>query len=492
MPAQDALQILLVEDSSADRTRISGLLAHESPRDEVVAAATLKKAFDELNQRPIDVVLLDLILPDSQGVETCRKLCGAFPMLPVVVLTGVSDEDEQSVEALQHGAQDYLSKREMNGPLISRSLRYAVERKRSAVDLQRSERRYRALVSATTSLVWSTDGEGNFVTPQPEWKALTGQTQEQSAGRGWLDAIQPASRSQFEAAWATAVSTGEPLDFEAPVFAATTNSYRLARVRGVPLRTDAGEITEWVGQLTDVEDLHRAELELRRDERLRSLGTFAAGIAHELNNPLAALWSSSEAALTRATHVIRDGPIVECLDNVVRSAERCTAIVDNVLRFSHSGAGDQPNGSLEQAALNAVMLTRQFTREHGATVEVSVEPGLRRIPMNSIEIEQVFVNLIRNGIESRREGAEIRISIENTHDGLQCSVADNGRGMTEDVRLHAFDPFFTSRLDQSGTGLGLSIVHSIIQSHSGTIEIDSAEGAGMTIRFTLPGSPEAS
>lgn len=485
----DALQILLVEDSSADRTRISRLLAHESPADEVTTSTTLEEAFDELNQRRFDVVLLDLILPDSEGVETCRKLCESYPLLPVVVLTGVSDEDDQSVEALQHGTQDYLSKREMNGPLIARSLRYAVERKRSAVDLQRSERRYRALVSATTSLVWSTDGHGNFVSPQPTWEILTGQTEEHYAGRGWLDAAQPASRSRVEAAWASAISTGEPLDFEAPVFSAATNSYRLARVRGVPLRTDAGEITEWVGQLTDVEDLHRAELELRRDERLRSLGTFAAGIAHELNNPLAALWSSSEAALTRATHVTRDGLIVECLDNVVRSAERCAAIVDNVLRFSRSGAGDQPNGSIEQAALNAVMLTRQFTRERGATVEVTVEPGLPQIPMNPIEIEQVFVNLIRNGIESRNEGAEIRISIEKTPDAVRCSVADNGRGMAEDVRLRAFDPFFTSRLDQSGTGLGLSIVHSIIQSHSGSIEIESTEGEGTTIQITLPGSP---
>jgi PAS domain S-box-containing protein len=488
MSDPDALRILLLEDSSADRTRISRLLSHESPGDEVATAATLEAAFDEIQKQTFHVVLLDLILPDSEGVETCRKLCEAFPLLPVVVLTGVSDDDDQSVEALQHGAQDYLSKREMTGPLIARSLRYAVERKRLAVDLQRSERRYRALVSATTSLVWSTDGNGSFVSPQPEWEQLTGQTQEQSDGRGWLNAVQPASRSQVEAAWATAISTGEPLDFEAPILAAATETYRLARVRGVPLRTDAGELTEWVGQLTDIEDLHRTELELRRDERLRSLGTFAAGIAHELNNPLAALWSSSEAALTRATHVIRDGPIVECLDNVVRSAERCAAIVDNVLRFSRSEAGDQLDGSLEQAALNAIMLTRQFIREHGATVEVLVEPGLPAIPMNPIEIEQVFVNLIRNGIESREEGAEIHISIKQSQDGLRCSVTDNGRGMTEDIRLHAFDPFFSSRLDQSGTGLGLSIVHSIVQSHSGSIEIDSTEGRGTTIQFTLPAS----
>jgi PAS domain S-box-containing protein len=488
MSDPDALRILLVEDSSADRTRISRLLAQESPHDEVATAETLKAAFDHLQDQTCDVVLLDLILPDSEGVETCRKLCESFPLLPVVVLTGVSDDDDQSMESLQHGAQDYLSKREMNGPLIARSLRYAVERKRSAVDLQRSERRYRALVSATTSLVWSTDGEGNFVSPQPAWEKLTGQSQKQSDGRGWLDAVQPGSRSQVEAAWTTAISTGEPLDFESPIFKAATKTYRLARIRGVPLRTDAGEITEWVGQLTDIEDLHRAELELRRDERLRSLGTFAAGIAHELNNPLAALWSSSEAALTRATHVTRDGIIVECLDNVVRSAERCTAIVDNVLRFSRSGAGDQSDGNLEKVALNAIMLTRQFTRERGATIEVSVEPDLPLTPMNPIEIEQVFVNLIRNGIESRDEAAEIRISIEKTPDGLRCSVADNGRGMSEDVRLHAFDPFFTSRLDQTGTGLGLSIVHSIIQSHSGSIEIESTEGTGTTIRFTLPGT----
>lgn len=486
MPEHDALRILLIEDSSADRTRISRLLTQESARHQISTAESLRQAHAELNGGTFDVVLLDLILPDSAGLETCRNLCEAFPLMPVVVLTGVDDDEGLPVEALQHGAQDYLNKSEMTGPLIARSLRYAVERKRSAVELQRSELRYRALVSATTSLVWSTDGNGHFTVARDTWGKLTGQTPQEWEGRGWLDAFQPTSRAQIDAAWSAAIDTGEPFEFEAPIYHEAAQAFRLARVRGVPLRTDAGEITEWVGQLTDVEDLHRTELELRRAERLRSLGTFAAAVAHELNNPLAALWSSAEAALTRATHVTRDGPIVECLDNVVRSAERCTAIVDNVLRFSRGGAAELTEGSLEQAAQNAVLLTRQFTRERGAGVEISAEPDLPLIPMNAIEIEQVFVNLIRNGIESREDGADIRIAIGQRPNELCCKVTDNGRGMSEEVLLRAFDPFFTSRHDQSGTGLGLSIVHNIIQGHSGSIEIESTEGEGTTVIFTLP------
>ena len=483
----NALRILLVEDSSSDRLRISRLLHQESASYEVSTADSLGEAIRTLEEKAFDVVLLDLILPDSEGVETCRRLCEAFPLMSIVVVTGVSADDSGPVEALQHGAQDYLSKSEMTGPLLVRSLRYAVERKRSAVDLQRSELRYRALVSATTSLVWATDGTGCFVSPQPAWQKLTGQSQQEAAGRGWLDAFQPSSRQQVDSVWATAGESGEPFDLEVPLYHDDVKAYRLARVRGVPLCTATGEITEWVGQVRDIEDLHRTELELRRAERLRSLGTFATGIAHELNNPLAALWSSAEAALTRATHVTRDAVIVNCLDNVIRSAERCTAIVDNVLRFSRWGAADQSGGCLAQAARNAILLTTQFTREHGATVELSVEPDLPPIPMNSIEIEQVFVNLIRNGIESRDEGATIRISIRRWSEGLACSVADNGQGMSEEVRLRAFDPFFTSRQDQSGTGLGLSIVHSIIQGHSGSVEIESSAGSGTTVTLTLPG-----
>nr|MBC8289883.1 response regulator [Planctomycetota bacterium] len=486
MPDQETLRILLVEDSLADRTRILGLLGQESRQSEVTTSGSLESAFAELKIGEFDVVLLDLVLPDSEGVDTCRRLCEAFPLLPVVVLTGVDDDAEQPVEALQHGAQDYLSKREMSGPLIARSLSYAVERKRLAVILHRSELRYRALVSATTSLVWSTDGRGGISADQLAWETMTGQSASETRGRGWLDAFQVSSRPQIDAVWETAIATGEPFEFEAPIRHAATKLFRLARVRGVPLRSVAGEITEWVGQLTDIEDLHRTELELRRAERLRSLGTFAAGIAHELNNPLAALWTSAEAALTRATHVTKDGTIVECLDNVVRSAERCTAIVDNVLRYSRWGAGEQPDGSLEVAARNAILLTRQFTRERGAMIEVSVEPDLPAISMNSIEIEQVFVNLIRNGIESREEGAEIRISIEKSPNGLRGVVTDNGPGMSEEVRLRAFDPFFTSRVDQTGTGLGLSIVHSIIQGHSATIETERTQGEGTTVVFTIP------
>ena len=488
MADQGTLRILLVEDSLADRNPILGLLNQEAWESEVTTAGALESSIEKLKAGEFDVVLLDLVLPDSEGVDTCRRLCEAFPLLPVVVLTGVDDDAEQPVETLQHGAQDYLSKREMSGPLLARSLRYAVERKRSAVILHRSELRYRALVSANTSLVWSTDGQGGFNSDQLAWETMTGQSASETRDRGWLDAFQRSSRPQVDAAWESAIATGEPFEFEAPIFHAATDLFRLARVRGVPLRSVSGEITEWVGQLTDIEDLHRTEMELRRAERLRSLGTFAAGIAHELNNPLAALWTSAEAALTRATHVTKDGTIVECLDNVVRSAERCTAIVDNVLRYSRWGAGDQPEGRLEEAARNAILLTRQFTRERGATIELSAEPALPAISMNSIEIEQVFVNLIRNGIESREEGAEIRIAIEKSADGLRGVVADNGTGMVEEVRLRAFDPFFTSRVDQSGTDLGLSIVHSIIQGHSGTIEIESTEGEGTTVAFTIPDS----
>lgn len=486
MSESTSLQVLLVEDSLADRTRISRLLEQESPDYAITTADSLQSAFDTIDGASFDVVLLDLILPDSEGVETCRRLCRQFPLLPVVVLTGVSEDDDQPFEALQVGAQDFLNKSRMSGPLIARSLRYAVERKRWAVDLQRSELRYRALVSATTSLVWSTDGEGRFVSRQPAWEALTGQAEENCKGHGWLDAFQEGTRGQIRSVWAAAVQAVEPFEFEAPVHHASSQSFRLAKVRGVPLRSATGEITEWVGQLRDIEDQHRTEIALRRDERLRSLGTFAAGIAHELNNPLAAVWSSAEAALTRATHITKDAAIVECLDNVVRSAERCTSIVDNVLRFSRWGASDRPDGSIEECARNAILLIRQFIRERGATVDLDSDPDVPTLPINPIEIEQVFVNLIRNGIESRDEDAEIQIAIAKTHGGILCSVSDNGRGMTEDVRLHAFDPFFTSRHDQSGTGLGLSIVHSIIQGHAGSIEIESTEGSGTTIRFTLP------
>lgn len=488
MPAQEGLRILLVEDSLADRTRILRLLSQQSPQPDVATAESLEEAFRTLNHSEFDVVLLDLVLHDSAGVETCRKLCEAFPLMPVVVLTGVDDDGRQPVEALQHGAQDFLNKSEISGPLIARSLRYAVERKRSAVILHRSELRYRALVSATTSLVWSTDGGGGFTEEQPAWQAMTGQSPAETFGRGWLDAFHASSRAEIDAVWEAAIANGEPFEFEAPIQHAATRTFRLARVRGVPLRAVSGEINEWVGQLTDIEDAHRTELELRRAERLRSLGTFAAGIAHELNNPLAAMWTSAEAALTRATHVTKDSTIVECLDNAVRAAERCTAIVDNVLRFSRSGVSEQPVGRIEDAARNAILLTRQFIRERGANVELIVEPDLPSIQMNSIEIEQVFVNLIRNGIESCSEGTEIQIRIEQVDGGQRCTVTDNGLGMPEDVRLHAFDPFFTSRSDQSGTGLGLSIVHSIVQGHLGSIEIESTEGAGTSVMFTLPAS----
>lgn len=481
--------VLLIEDNPADLAKI----AYEFRMDEyssfdLSAAETLQDGLELLMSHQFDIVLLDLSLPDAHGLEAVLKLTQTWPDLPIVVLTGLDDKPT-ALAALKQGAQDYLSKDWIDGNLLSRSLQYAIERKRNAVELRRSEQRYRALVAAMTSIVWSTDANGAIQDEQPAWSDYTGQTSRQYQQRGWLDALHVEDRPSVEAFWETATHHRAESELGLRVWHADSHRHRRCVARVVPIFEIRDEVSEWVGTLTDVEDAKQAEEALRRAERLASLGTLAAGIAHEINNPIVAAWTSAEAALNVLDQPAAKDMLSECLQNVIQSVLRCRDTVEGVLRFARHGEVEQRYCDLARVIQQAINELDHYAETHGQTLTWNSAAELPAIYGNEAQMQQVFVTLMRNAIEAGCDGDRVELEAMVQEDSVQISVTDFGHGMTTSEQLRAFDPFFTSRKER-GTGLGLSIAHGIMEGHGGSIELTSEEGGGtmVTVRFPVTSS----
>jgi signal transduction histidine kinase len=229
--------------------------------------------------------------------------------------------------------------------------------------------------------------------------------------------------------------------------------------------------------------LAESHAELARSQRLASIGALAAGIAHEINNPLGMILLETGLA----TEDIEDNPAVaRRLSKITEYTERCGRIVKNVLQFSRDEPTMRHALDVNATVRRARDLMREYCVAHGVGLELDLDGTPLTALGNATEIEQVWVNLIHNAIGATPSGGRVVMTTRKVGDKIVATVVDNGRGMSESEREHALDPFFTNRAGAGGTGLGLSICHGIVTSHGGTIDVASVEGRGTTLTVELP------
>jgi signal transduction histidine kinase len=293
----------------------------------------------------------------------------------------------------------------------------------------------------------------------------------------WRDYQDLAAKSGMRACWSQPIisSSGQLLG-------------TFALYYRTPRGPDKGEI-ELIEQAASLAALaierHHEEEMMRHTERLASLGTLAAGLAHEINNPLAGI----QLAVERAAHALEKGKIDRLrtmLENIASDTERCAKIVRGVLQFGRRDRAEEQPLSLSQILSTALELTKGYASERRASMEFEGPAEDVRIMARPVELEQVFVNIIRNAIEAKERGARVKVQVNLDRDSACVSVTDDGRGMSPEQKERIFDPFFTTRQSEGGTGLGLSIVHGIVSAHGGTIHVESKPHKGTTVIVCLP------
>lgn len=233
----------------------------------------------------------------------------------------------------------------------------------------------------------------------------------------------------------------------------------------------------------DLTKRRAAEERLRQAERLAAVGTLAAGIAHELNNPLGLILLEAEDALAEPGD---RAAMEQSLRSIVGNVQRCASIVKGVLQFARRRSWDKGPVDVNTALRRAVAQTQEPARRAGVSVTSDLQEGLPQVLGNTTALEQVIINLIQNAVRASAAGQAVVVRSRQAGSALLLVVQDQGRGMTEEEQRRAFDPFYSTHYSRGGTGLGLSIAHGIVEDHRGTIQIESALGLGSTLTVRLP------
>lgn len=257
----------------------------------------------------------------------------------------------------------------------------------------------------------------------------------------------------------------------------------------------AAALNEMTQRFEEIRDDLDRQVQLRtreviRNEQLASVGFLAAGVAHEINNPLASIAMCAESLESRIAGLPADHADAQVmrryLELIQNEAFRCKGITEKLLDFSRLGEVRRQATAIGGLVADVADMLRHVGRFSGKSIEIAEGPDVL-VMVNPQEIKQVVLNLLVNALDCVEDGGHVQVAVKRSGAEALLTFTDNGCGMTTEVLEHLFEPFFTRRKTGQGTGLGLSIVHRIVADHGGRIEAHSdGPGTGATFRVTLP------
>jgi len=314
-------------------------------------------------------------------------------------------------------------------------------------------------------------------------EALTGISREQAMGRRLRDIFPDDLAQRFDAA---SEETGiHRIDKFALRLPANGHGPREAMVN-IAIAPLVSKEQERIGRLIifdDITDRFDLERQLVQADKLSSIGLLAAGVAHEVNTPLAVI---STYAQMLAKQVNGDEQKSKLLEKIARQTFRASEIVNSLLNFSRTSTTELGPVDLNRVIRDTVSLIDHQLQKAHVVVETALAEGLPGIRGNAGKLQQIFLNLFLNARDAMETGGRLVIRTAADGDTVRVSVTDTGTGIPPDVQARIFDPFFTTKGHRKGTGLGLSVTYGIVQEHGGAIRVQSAPGRGSTFDLEFP------
>lgn len=546
---EKTLNILVVEDDPVSRTLVEGLLSKTLTNiNELAFTESLKAAIDYLNEHACDIILLDLNLPDSTGLNTLKGIIDYSNSAAIVVVTGDYDDD-LGLEAVTLGAQEYLVKGRYDAYILGKSIKYAIERKRSEDLLIKKENQYKTLVENLPQRILLKDKDLFFVSCNESYASRIGMTSEDIVGKTDYDFYTKESADRYRASDKEVLETRTRKDDY--ITLKITGKEQIIHLAKTPVVNDKDELTGVLCIFEDVtkqknaekeakqayeelqeshEDMKNVQSQIVQSEKLASIGQLAAGVAHEINNPMGFVMSNFETlqnyikkyqGLFEVYDILAEA--VKCEDNkeLLKKVEdieefredqqmdfifediqclfsdmqeglsRITGIVQNLRDFSRvDQAEDFADYNLNSGIESTLMVANNEIK-----YDADVTTDLGDLPMilcNPGQLNQVFLNMFINAAQAiksqeRNKKGLITVKTFAEDDNVVCEIVDNGSGIAPDKVSKIFDPFFTTKAPGKGTGLGLSVSHDIIvNKHKGTLLVDSTVGEGTKFTIKLP------
>jgi two-component system NtrC family sensor kinase len=271
---------------------------------------------------------------------------------------------------------------------------------------------------------------------------------------------------------------------------------RTYRISKIPMRLEDGVVTHVISIGEDITEWTTAQERWAQSEKLAAIGQLAAGVMHEINNPLATVAACAESLSLRIADLRAQGvDVSESTDEFTRiidqEVQRCKRIIDGLLTFSRPKSGDHQPTDLNAVVEQSIFLVKHHGRFRNVRLQTILDPLLEPVPANAEQLIQVMMALLINAADAMNEKGAITIRTRRGISDAEAAIAeviDDGSGIPRTELPKIFEPFYTTKPPGRGTGLGLSVCYSIIAGHGGRIEVDSAVGAGSTFRIMLPNS----
>lgn len=447
--------VLVVDDDEALSENLAEIVA--SLGVETLVARDRKTALDLATRHDFDVALIDVRLPDGDGMSLLEPMRARSPFAQLVLVTGNATV-EGAIAAVRGDAFAYVLK-PVSPPDLLDTVRRALdqaalhrERERLRLDLERSELRYRELVESVPAFVLALDEGGKITTWNRELERVTGYPREEMIGTNGGPLVGTSDRPQ-----------------DLPRRSGSPRKVRWTRAEAPG--ASGGPALYAVGiDVTDEDEMLRR---LLRAERLAAVGTMAAGLAHEVRNPLnsASLQLAVlERRLDRGEGAETTKPIARIIKSEIDRLER---LVRDFLAFAKPKPLEPRPFDVPPLLAAVAELIAPETATAGVSVSVDAASDQPPVAGDPERLRQVLLNLTRNSLEAMRErGGHLILRARTGNGVVEIDVEDDGPGFPED--LPVFDAFFTTK-DQ-GTGLGLALVHRIVTDHGGTIRVESRPG----------------
>jgi len=518
-PPSGSTRVLLVEDDDGDALLLQRLLSGQRHGSfDIRGAGSLSAALQAAAQGGIDVVLLDLGLPDSRGLDTFLRLHEAAARAPILVLSGLDDE-ALATAAVQRGAQDYIVKGREDGASLARAIRYAIERCRAQQALAEEHDLLRSLIDNIPDQVYLKNTSSRFVSVNPATAAFFGVASPDSIiGTSDFDYFPRELAEQFQAEEQALLRRDRPCVNREAAITDSAGATRWMLTTKVPLRDPAGNITGLLGINRDITARKKAENALRRlndelEQRVaertselqkamarlvehdRKRAEFVSSVSHELRTPLTSMKFEIANLLEGVVGPVPE-PVIKYLHRMETDCRRMADTVEDILDLSRlesktmrvHRAKHRFDAIVRQgaSALNAQAQTKNIE------IALAVGRGLGFVECDSHKMMRAIINLVGNAIKFTPNGGRVDIGLRReaaVPDALVVEITDNGIGIAPQHLERVTEKYYRVGEDVSGTGLGLSISKEIVELHGGQLAVQSpppGRDRGTRVSVSLP------
>jgi PAS domain S-box-containing protein len=380
--------------------------------------------------------------------------------------------------------------------IFSAFIRDITESKLAEEKLRQSELNLRQMTETIPEMLWSATPDGAIDYCNARVLDYAGLSGGEIMGSGWTTLLHPDDVDQASRDWMSSVTTGAPYQIEVRALRASDRTYRWCVMSALPLLDQQGRILKWYGTVVDMhdwkqaqEDLRNTQAELAHMTRVMTMGELAASIAHEVNQPLAAIIASGDSC---TAWLANDPPNLDraraASARMIQAATQASDIVQRTRAFFKKASSAMVTLEINEAIEEALQLIRGEILRKDVSLYTRLDRHLPKVSGDRVQLEQVILNLIMNGMDAMAADSQPKqLVIQSTWKepgDILVSVADTGPGIPAEHMDKMFNPFFTTKPE--GMGMGLSISRSLIEAHGGRLWVTPNQPRGAVFHFALP------